>query len=347
MPVNKITKTKITDLVSSDYMMYLRDFALANGIAAKTLVENSDGDLSLLINPPHLVSERIFHQFGFNMFNAFDNPYTKVIEFGRGLNLSSHGSLGMAIQGACNLKEVAQLAQQYYSTRANSHFIELIERDNYISVRLSLDDSEYDSYFSMFSLVNFENTVTKLLTKHKLDNKCVIHLKISEPKDFPWHLIERFDLKFKQKNNQLQVPKSWMGLSISPIDPELANLAKNQCDEALEKIKPQDLVSIIRQKLKLIKNKNISLKEMADLLFISPSTLQRRLRAFDTTYKDIKLEVRLLEAKHLLSKESHTIEFISEQLGFSDASSFTKSFRTFCGMTPANYRKGQQTDDLH
>ncbi len=340
MPVNKIIKN--TDVVSCDYIVYLRDFALSKGIAAKTLVENSEGDLALLINPPKQVSERIFHQFGFNMFNAFDNPYVGVIEFGRGMLLSSHGSLGMAIQGAYTLNEVAQLAQQYYSIRANARSLHLYEQASYSCMRLTHEDSEYDTYFSMAALISFERAVINLLNNHELSGECIIHLKESEPANFPWQMVKGYSLKFSMPNNQLLIPNFWMCLPINPTDPELANLAKDQCDQALEEIRPQDLVEDIRQKLKTINNKNVSLKEMAAILNVSASTLQRRLREFDTTYKDIKLQERLIEAKQLLLSETYTLERISECLGFSDASSFTKSFKTFCGCTPAAYRKEHQ-----
>ncbi len=337
MPLKKITKQ--AQFVSRDYLIYVRDFALSKGIAVETLVEKSDADLQLLLNPPQRVSEQTFHRMGYNLFNALPHPYEALIEFGKGMGLSLHGSLGVAIQGASDINEVANLARRYYQTRTNSRTLQLVEEGDYLCLRMSEDKTKYDYYLTLAALVSFEYVLTKLLTNYNLPEQCIIHQKFPEPENFPWQKVSGYELKFAQKINQLMVPKNWLSLTINPINQELAKLAKNQCDQTLQEISSQDLVNDIRQKLKNLPSKNTSLKEMADLLYVSPSTLQRRLREFDTTFKDIKLEERLISAKKLLFNGEHSLEEISERLGFSDASSFTKSFKTFSGHTPAAYRK--------
>ncbi len=62
MPPNRIVKG--SRFISPDYLVYLRDFALSKGIAAKTLIENSNADLQLLLDPPEQVSEHTFQQMG-------------------------------------------------------------------------------------------------------------------------------------------------------------------------------------------------------------------------------------------------------------------------------------------
>jgi len=325
--------------LSSDYIVYIRDFALSKGIAAKTLVENLDVGLDILLNPPERVSAQIFDKLGANLFNALQNPYEGVIEFGRGMALSIHGSLGVAVQGANNLNEVAQLVIKYYLTRANFRTLDQLDGQDYCSLRLTEGQTEYDNYFSLATLLSFEFVVTRFLIHHALQGSCIIHLKANEPELFPWQMVQNIQIKFSQEYNQLLIPTQWMNLHVNATDPELASLATDECKKIMEELSPQDLVNEIRQRLKINQNTNMSLKEMAELLHVSSSTLQRRLREFNTTYKDIKLDVRLLAAKQLLSNEEITVEEISERLGFSDASSFTKSFKAYSGLTPAAYRK--------
>jgi len=342
LEVMRVTLKKITrqaQFVSRDYMVYLRDFALSKGISAKTLVEDSNADLQQLLNPPLRVSEQTFHCMGYNLFNALPNPYEGVLEFGKGMVLSLHGSLGVAIQGASNIGEVAKLATQYYKTRANYRELQLVDEADHMCLRLSEEQANYDDFFSLAALVSFEFVLAKLLTQYNLNGQCMIYHRAKEPDNFPWEKVKGYQIKFEQEFNQLMVPSHWLKLTIDSIDPELATLAKSQCDATLAEISSKDLVNDIRQKLHALPNKNTSLKDMAQLLFVSPSTLQRRLREFDTTYKDIKLQVRLTTAKKLLFDDAFSLEQISEKLGFSDASSFTKSFKTFSGYTPAAYRK--------
>jgi len=328
-------------LISSDYIVYIRDFALSKGITAKTLVNNLDAGLEVLLNPPQRVSARIFHMLGANLFNALQAPYEGVIEFGQGMVSSLHGSLGIAIQGSINLNEVLGLAVKYYQTRANFRILEQIDNEDFCCMRLSEGQAEYDKYFSLSELISFEYAIAKFLSHHERQGTCIIHLKTCEPENFPWKMVKGYQIKFNQAYNELLIPIQWMNLPINPTDPELASLAKSQCQQIMEELSPQDLVDKIRQRLKIHLNINISLKEMAEQLFLSPSTLQRRLREFDTTYKDIKLEVRLSAATQLLLDGEHTVDQISEYLGFSDASSFIKSFKALTGHTPAVYRDKQ------
>jgi len=332
-------KEKNNLFLSRDYLVYIRDFALSKGISARTLVGSLDIGFNILLNPPQRVSAQIFHQLGFNLFNSLPVPYEGVIEFGQGMALSMHGSLGLAIQGAGNLNEVAKLAEKYHLTRANFRNPEQIENKNYSYLRLSESQPQYDIYFSMAELISFQQVVSNLLIPYDLQEHCTIHLKSNEPENFPWKMIKGYQIKFNQAHNQLQIPIKWMNLVISPIDIELAGLAKDQCQQIMEELSPLGLVNEIRQKLKVHPRKNTSLNEMAEQLYLSPSTLQRRLRELDTSYKDIKLGVRLLASTKLLLGNEYTIEQISESLGFCDGSSFSKSFKTFSGHTPTAYRK--------
>ncbi len=276
---------------------------------------------------------------GANLFKALENPYAGVIEFGKGMLLSLHGSLGVAIQGAHDLYEVAELAQKYYQTRANSRSLQLVEGPTYYCLRHLEDNVNYDDYFPLATLISFEYVLTNLLNHHDLIGNCMIHQTMNEPNNFPYTLLQGYQIQFNQTHNQILLPLEWMKLPISPIDPELAKLAKKQCEQTMKALSPQDLIGEIRHQLKISEQNNLGLKQMARLLHVSPSTLQRRLRELNTTFKNIKLEQRLIKAKLLLLNRQYTLEKISEQLHFCDASSFTKSFKTFTGTTPSAYRQ--------
>lgn len=127
--------------------------------------------------------------------------------------------------------------------------------------------------------------------------------------------------------------------ALSIANTELAELAASQCENELQALNPKDLVVEIRHRLRAAKESKPTIDEMASELFMSTSTLQRRLKEQHTTYQQIKSEERLLEAKELLIKSRYTLETISEQLGFSNASNFTKSFKAWMGITPKAFRK--------
>jgi len=331
--------------VSRDYLVYLRDFALSKGIGSKDLLAGTDKDLSFLLNPPPQISESSFQIIGTNLFYAVQHPYETAIEFGEGMRLSLHGPLGVAIQGAKNLAEVARLAEEYSPIRANTRTLELFEENGYLCLRLPELSVDTDEFYNLFSLISFKQIVIDLLLPHELDKKCIVQQSSAEPGDFPWHLIQGYEIRFNQPSNQLLIPLEWIKLPIRSIDSELASLAVEQCERKLSELSPGNLIAKIELMLAQQVSKHLSLKNMADLCFVSPSTLQRRLKETNTTFKAIKARLRLNEAKQLLLEKRVSIEQISDQLGYCDASSFTKSFKTSVGETPAIYRKQQSVNE--
>ena len=92
---------------------------------------------------------------------------------------------------------------------------------------------------------------------------------------------------------------------------------------------------------------NICLKEggfpsfprLAELYDISESSLSRRLRRDEISYSSIKEQCQFEIAKEYMWRPELTIADIASLLGFSDANSFSRSFRKWSGHPPATYRK--------
>ena len=78
---------------------------------------------------------------------------------------------------------------------------------------------------------------------------------------------------------------------------------------------------------------------MAELLTLSGATLRRRLRQEGTTYQTIKDNVRLMEAKRLLTGSELSIADIAVATGFSETSAFTRAFSRWTGDSPAHFRR--------
>jgi len=59
----------------------------------------------------------------------------------------------------------------------------------------------------------------------------------------------------------------------------------------------------------------------------------------DTQYKNYIDNLRIDEAKRLLTETEHQISVIAEQCGYCYSNSFSRIFGKYCGMTPNEYRK--------
>jgi AraC-like DNA-binding protein len=77
---------------------------------------------------------------------------------------------------------------------------------------------------------------------------------------------------------------------------------------------------------------------VAALFSMHSRTLNRRLNAFGTSFRDLVDEVRFEIARQMLEDSSMDVTQIADMLDYADASAFTRAFRRWSGATPARWR---------
>ena len=70
----------------------------------------------------------------------------------------------------------------------------------------------------------------------------------------------------------------------------------------------------------------------------SPATLRRRLRAEGQTFRSIKDELRMARAEVLLAEGTRSVETIATDLGYSEASAFSRAYHSWTGRSPRRGR---------
>jgi AraC-like DNA-binding protein len=98
------------------------------------------------------------------------------------------------------------------------------------------------------------------------------------------------------------------------------------------------LISQIRRLLGRDCNHWPDLDNVARQLNISPQTLRRRLREEDSSFQELKDNLRRDLAIYHLGRNELAIQVIAEQLGFSEPSAFHRAFKKWTGLTPGAYR---------
>ncbi|MBK6287225.1 MAG: AraC family transcriptional regulator ligand-binding domain-containing protein [Pseudomonadales bacterium] len=81
-----------------------------------------------------------------------------------------------------------------------------------------------------------------------------------------------------------------------------------------------------------------SFEDIAGRLGVSASSLRRRLMSENSSYQKLKDECRRDAAIRLLQQSDCSVADIGEQLGFTETSSFIRSFRGWTGTTPRGFR---------
>ena len=102
----------------------------------------------------------------------------------------------------------------------------------------------------------------------------------------------------------------------------------------------RQITTIILQTLGI---QGMNLENVARLLNTNKRTLQRKLKAKHLSFKSILKEVRIKTAYWHLAASSMDITLLSEILGYSDISAFSKAFRQEAGLSPLQWRKLKQS----
>lgn len=85
----------------------------------------------------------------------------------------------------------------------------------------------------------------------------------------------------------------------------------------------------------------IDLQICAEILYISPRTLQRRLTESGLTFSTMLDAARFTFASEMLKETERSIIDIAQTLGFESPSNFSRSFRRVSGVSPREYRRAQ------
>lgn len=137
---------------------------------------------------------------------------------------------------------------------------------------------------------------------------------------------------------------SWKKLSDSDSNDQLENLMKLYIERILAHSEPQsvDVVGIIRSVQTYIAqhlSEDLSLEQLSGLVHLSPNYLSRLFkRQTGQTISSCIQNVRVEQAKILLSTTTLKTYEIGERVGITDPVYFSRIFKKITGLTPKEYR---------
>ncbi len=146
---------------------------------------------------------------------------------------------------------------------------------------------------------------------------------------------------FDQKRNYLRIDKELFDRKLYSALPATHKKAEQQVVQKLKKLKKSEsILNIVKDYIREhVSDEDLSLDNAAKQLHMTGRTLQRTLRMENTSFIDIRDNVRSEISLYYLEHTDISVEDIAERVGFSDASGFYTAFKRWHGVPPGSFRK--------
>jgi len=241
------------------------------------------------------------------------------------------------------LKEMARF---YKVTREDmSVRYEIGEED--IEFRFEIVDPSFDRnhFLAEFMLVVFHRTLCWLTGTKIVVND--LYLDYSEPEhSFFYKGLFDCNHHFDSGFNAFTFSRKYLSLPVAVSQEEMKEFLKHAPADLL--VTPGvDLTFTTKIKGMVLAQQRAGLGfpdfiSVAAELHVSPQTLRRKLQAENTSYQAIKDSLRRDIAIDKLVNENLSIAEIGQILGFVEPASFTRAFKQWTGVSPAEYRAAKE-----
>jgi len=148
------------------------------------------------------------------------------------------------------------------------------------------------------------------------------------------------DVHFEQPASGIRFSEEFLDMPLPQADKKLLKALLDHATQILTEIdRDQPITVRVKNLLRLmLKEREPSSTQVAEVLNMSSRTLQRKLGAEDTQYQTVLNEVRLELALYYLENTTLSLDQIAHELGYAEARSFYRSFKQWTGRTAGSYR---------
>ena len=168
----------------------------------------------------------------------------------------------------------------------------------------------------------------------------IVQLSRRRPNDLtPYSERFRCQLHFDQEFNAIEFPTSDLSRPIQSANARLYSQLRASLEKQLAKI-PDSFSRKVRIALLLrMDDESTGIDDIAKSLGMSRRSLQRRLHQEGGTFSEIRQQHRNHLASHFLQFTDLDVTAISEALGYSQVSAFSRAFQDTYNVSPREYRR--------
>jgi len=249
-------------------------------------------------------------------------------------------ALGYAWMASSTLRTALQRLARYIHVANQAIVIELEEKDGQFSVAILNSARNKDPYWLEDGNLAILMAMCRANYGDSLDPIAVsfTHKKPDCAGDFFEYF--RCPVEFNAKKCQLVLASESIDKRLPSSNPLLSQITDQEIIKYLAKLDENDIVQRVKATIiELLPDGKVTDEKVADTIFMSERTLQRKLQDVDTTFKKIMKDVRKELALKYIQDRQLTLTELSFQLGFSEISAFSRAFKGWTGLSPREYRK--------
>lgn len=267
------------------------------------------------------------------------------LSVGTQLSLSAHGPLGVATFTGPDLRIGLVLLAKYSQTRTEFFNITISEHPQGMKVSFAetFDLGELRVFVTEAVLIGLFSAITFFIGAAQFRGQ--VFLAYPKPNyGHKYHDHFGDKLKFNQIATEIIVPESSLSLPSPTADLDLHQQSVAILERDLKAIKAGEPGSdglSTEQAVTMLMVENPgriwTLKEVASRLHMSPRTVIRKLDLEGTKFQIVRDQLAMKQAENYLSDANLSVESVGHLMGFSDVSSFRRSFKRWFGETPSQY----------
>ncbi|MDX1497031.1 MAG: AraC family transcriptional regulator ligand-binding domain-containing protein [Salinisphaeraceae bacterium] len=268
-----------------------------------------------------------------------------AIDLGKVLKLTSHSIVGFGILSSPNVDYALRLVARYFGLVMPSFRMRYARDSKMAEIQYEpvLPMSPRCLHFHIEAIAVATHTEAKELLLGQMPNYD-LYLSIPRPEHHQRYAeISEARCHFEGENftGIRMVFPSTIGQQPLPMaDASALKLAEDRCRDLLSKVVAKGRTAEwVEMMLREASGGMPTLEELARSLNLTPRTLNRHLQREDTGFRELFNKVLVEKSQKLLAEDRLSITQIAYELGYSDASNFTRAFRNAAGCSPKAFRE--------
>ncbi|MDH3614898.1 MAG: AraC family transcriptional regulator [Gammaproteobacteria bacterium] len=262
---------------------------------------------------------------------------------GRSMHVFAMGPVGAGMALAPSLREGLQLLESFTQLHATYIDISACSTTQGLTVTILYrhDTGDVERFHTETAMMLLQQYMESLIGEPITDAR--YRLAIPEPNNREGYTNALHGpISFDAGANEVDIPHHCLDMPSPYYHAELWRQAQMGLSQRLKEQSEIPGTPYTQHIASLLRTSEPPLPELGEVAFdlhISERTLNRRLQAENTSFRQLKSRALAGRAKLYLRDTKHSVEAIAQELGYKDAANFRRAFRKSERCSPIEYRQ--------